>query len=509
MPQWHSATAVRPLELPVQLGGESPMEIHFPRFGCGWRVALAFASALAILVVADLGTYRMTRGFIALSEGRHRAQSVLEQTQALLTALVDAETGQRGYLITGDFNYLEPYNTALPRVAEASRQLRTLIQDDPLQRQRLDAAESLIQTKIAEMQKAIDVRRERGFESAQRIVLTSAGKGTMDSIRAALDAMLAREEALAAQRYEEGERKARRTTRALLAANFFGCVLLVGVFLLLNREITARRLAEHHVTTLNQDLSHRAAELTSAYRDLESFSYSVSHDLRAPVRHIIGFANLVIKRADKVPPEVCGDLRAIRDAGQNMDKIIGALLSLAQAGAQQVTMKSVEMRSLVEAARRDLEAEVQGRRIEWRIGTLPSVKCDPDLIKQALANLLSNAVKYTRPRELAVIEVGAAPSEGKVAIFVKDNGVGFDGRFSQKVFEVFERLHPASAFEGSGIGLATVQRIIERHGGRVWAESESGQGATFYFTLGSEDLPALAYGRGTGQPRIAFGGQTV
>jgi len=161
------------------------------------------------------------------------------------------------------------------------------------------------------------------------------------------------------------------------------------------------------------------------------------------------------------------------------------LLNLSRVGRQELRWQIVGLDSLVEEARRDLKPEMEGREIDWKIGPLPFVECDPALMKQVFANLLSNALKFTRPRERAVMEVGTMTRDGQPVVFVRDNGVGFSMKYADKLFGIFQRLHRQEDFEGTGVGLATVQRIIRKHGGRIWAEAELNQGATFYFSLGA------------------------
>jgi PAS domain S-box-containing protein len=258
---------------------------------------------------------------------------------------------------------------------------------------------------------------------------------------------------------------------------------VIGVFAAA-REISERKRAEGEIRKLNEGLERRAAELQATNRELEAFTYSVSHDLRGPLRHIDGFSKLLLEEYSADLPEGARRyLSRIRDGTRRMGMMVDELLNLTRVGRKELGMQLTGLSSLLEEAIRDLEPEMAGREIEWRIGKLPFVECDPALVKQVFANLLSNALKFTRPRERAVIEAGETTQDGRAVIFVRDNGVGFSMKYVDKLFGVFQRLHRPEDFEGTGIGLATVQRIVHKHGGRVWAEGELNKGATFYFTL--------------------------
>ncbi len=235
---------------------------------------------------------------------------------------------------------------------------------------------------------------------------------------------------------------------------------------------------------LEQQVERRTAQLTAANQELAAFSYSVSHDLRAPLRHIAGFSAILMEdHGAQLVPAAQSYLTRIQDATENMAELIDDLLNLARIGQQDMRRNRTDLNVLVEGAIKDLETEEAGRQIDWRVKSLPTLDCDAGLIKIVFANLLSNAVKYTRGREPAVIEVGTKSRDGVSTIYVRDNGVGFDPKYADKLFGVFQRLHRKEEFEGTGIGLATVQRIVRRHGGTIWAEAEFGKGAAFYFTM--------------------------
>jgi two-component system sensor histidine kinase/response regulator len=266
----------------------------------------------------------------------------------------------------------------------------------------------------------------------------------------------------------------------------------------LQTELAERKRAEDRVKELNQDLERRVAERTAqlgvANKDLEAFSYSVSHDLRAPLRHIDGFAHILIeKHSLQLTPDAQQLLKHIQEGTQKMGRMIGDLLNLARLDRRSMAFETTSLSPLVDSVVQDLKSETVEREIEWRVGSLSTVQCDPGLLRQVFANLLSNAVKYTRPRQRAVIEIGESTIEGQTVFFVRDNGAGFDSKHAGKLFGVFQRLHTDQEFEGTGIGLTTVERIIRKHGGRVWAEAETDKGATFHFSLGESTNPSGAF----------------
>jgi signal transduction histidine kinase len=230
----------------------------------------------------------------------------------------------------------------------------------------------------------------------------------------------------------------------------------------------------------------RTAELDAANRELEAFSYSVSHDLRAPLRHITGFSELLAARAGaQLDEQARRYLGTITTAAARMAHLIDDLLAFSRIARTALAREPVDLNRLVAEARDEITAQVPpGRDIEWRIGPLPTVNGDRSMLNLVMINLLSNAVKYSSTRPRSVIEIGSAAASGsEVAVFVRDNGVGFDMQYADKLFGVFQRLHRADQFEGTGVGLAHIKRIITRHGGRVWAEGRVDQGATFSFSL--------------------------
>ena len=254
-------------------------------------------------------------------------------------------------------------------------------------------------------------------------------------------------------------------------------------------DIADRKRAEREIRRFTTELEERVAERTGqlehANKELEAFSYSVSHDLRAPLRAVNGLAEIVLAdHAEQLPEEGRRLLQRIRERAVHMGHLIDDLLAFSRLGRQPLQVCDVDIPGLVRRAIEELAPQYEGRAVEFTLEDLPRCRADPKLIYLVWLNLLSNAVKYSRGRTQARVRIGAIRAERGSAYFVEDNGAGFDMRYADKLFGVFQRLHRADEFEGTGVGLAIVQSIVQRHGGRAWAVAEEGRGATFHFTLG-------------------------
>jgi len=250
------------------------------------------------------------------------------------------------------------------------------------------------------------------------------------------------------------------------------------------RDISERKSKEEQIVTLNADLNRRAAELEAVNKELQTFAYSVSHDLRSPLRAVDGFTRQVMESCgDKLDGQSKDDLQRVRAASQRMGQIIDALLALSRVTRSEMRRTTVDLSAMAETIFAEIQSNQPQRKAELLIKPGLVVDADANLLRIALENLLGNAWKFTEKKAQGKIELGLAQHNGQLAYFVRDNGAGFDMAYSNKLFGAFQRLHRVSEFEGTGVGLATVQRVIHRHGGQVWAQGEVEKGATFYFTL--------------------------
>ena len=251
------------------------------------------------------------------------------------------------------------------------------------------------------------------------------------------------------------------------------------------RDITDRKHREMHIQELNEELTRRSTDLSATNKELEAFAYSISHDLRAPLRHMVGFTELLQKNSSSLLDEKGRRyMMMILESAKRMGSLIDDLLAFSRIGRAETRETTVSLDQLVREVQNEMLSETEGRNVTWKIGSLPDLYGDRSMLKMVLVNLISNAVKFTRTRPQPEIEIGCAEKrKDGVVLFVRDNGVGFDMKYVNKLFGVFQRLHRPEEFEGTGIGLATVQRIIHRHGGQVWAEAQVGGGATFYLSF--------------------------
>lgn len=586
------------------------------------KIVAGFSAAVGfMLIIGGAAWWSAVRSAGTFQQVDHTYR-VLDQLEAGLTDMLNMQTATRGYLLTGDPQFLDPYKLGSARIEPALRALRGLTADNPRQAERLDRLESAMAGATAIMRELIARRGTTG--SADGLVETLlAGKKFSDQVRQVVAEMVAEERrrlsersaragfeqrravvvfgfgsllgitlvatagllvrrdfhqrvrAEAALRTSEAEYRTLfesmdegfcvievlfdgggratdyrflrlnpafakhtgmagaqgRTMRELAPAleafwfETFGHIALTGEparfqnraaelhrwfdvyafrygdpihrqVAIMFRDITERKQQEEQIRRLNADLQQRATLLEATNQELEAFSYSVSHDLRAPLRHIDGFASLLQKNsADRLDELGRRHLATISASARQMGRLIDDLLSFSRMGRAAIQPRGLEdHNALVASVIQEGRWERPDRPIAWQIAALPPVRADRAMLHQVWTNLLDNAVKYSGKVSAPRIEIGGQtdPATGEQVFFVRDNGAGFDMRYADKLFGVFQRLHGPAEFEGTGIGLANVRRIILRHGGRTWAEGAVDRGATFYFSLPANPTPAAS-----------------
>ncbi len=463
------------------------------RWALDRNVTIGFIILVAIMLTAAGVSWDYTNRLQQTALLVSHTHQVLKQIEDIRADKAILESNQRGYVILGDEKLLASREQLKAEVRRDVADLRKLTSDDPQQQKHLDQLEPLMTQRTTFAEQLIITRRVQGFPAAQQMLATGPGLALSAEIARLLDAMHEKQSELLLARENEADTVSKATFLLLPIAVFLSLTLLSVALFFLNAGVSEQAQAEKEIrrlnTSLEQRVAERNAELDAAKKELEAFSYSVSHDLRAPLRAVDGFSQSVLEDyGAQLPPEGRHDLQTIREGAQRMGTLIDDLLTFSRLSRAPLKEQSVDTQEMVRNVMDDLNSERQGREIEFKVEELPGCRGDPSLLKQVWVNLLSNAVKYTRQRNPAVIEVGCKMEQEKV-YFVRDNGAGFNMKYVHKLFGVFQRLHRADQFEGTGVGLAIVQRIIHRHGGRIWAEAELDRGATFYFTLKERTEP--------------------
>ena len=443
---------------------------------------------------------------------------VKTEIATVLSLMVDAESGVRGFLLTHDVDALAPFTNATAALPGDVAHLRSLTADNPAQVEHLRTLADLMAARSLTLTRVLDYTR-RNPDGPLPLALLVESRTRMGAIRTELAQMQQIEDALLARRVAD----VRLANRRLVFVSLIAVLLGLAGGLIATRSFTAgvsrrvERLGDsagrlaagealpplveaadevglldrrmHDAARLlrrrDEQLKQQALEQAVVNDELEAFSYSVSHDLRAPLRHITGFASLLKRSvADRLTETEARHLQTIVDAASRMGRLIDDLLAFSRMGRTAITSHRVSLDDTVRDALQEVQAAAADREIRWTLHPLPVVDGDPAMLRLVFVNLLSNAVKYSAGRAVADIEVGVGNgAANETAVYVRDNGAGFDMQYAHKLFGVFQRLHSADEFDGTGIGLANVQRIVHRHGGRVWANGIVDGGATFFFSL--------------------------
>jgi signal transduction histidine kinase len=442
------------------------------------RILAGFSLVFIGILVISAVSYRNTTVLLHNSARDQRSHELVQLLSTIDGAMDEAEQSHRRYLVTGEAAYLRAYQTMVDEKPMFVRYLQDLTKESPEQQERVAMLDRLMQQQVNAEAGAIAQRDGGGFEAVRKIALEGAAKRELNAIHRIIAEMESYERQAQRQRVVQSAAWTRNTIGLLGFGALLQLVLLAAVYYLIRHDITERR-------RVAAELQRRGELLEAANKELEAFSYSVSHDLRAPLRHIDGYASLLRKAVgESLDEKAARYLQTISDSARQMGQLIDDLLVFSRMGRQEMLHTTVNLDQLIKSILYDLRLDLQGREISWRIDPLPEVPGDPAMLRQVFMNLITNALKFTGTRPLAKIEIGIdRRTSSEVVVYVRDNGVGFDMQYAGKLFGVFQRLHRADEFEGTGIGLANVRRIVHRHGGRTWAEGTPGQGATFYVAL--------------------------
>jgi signal transduction histidine kinase len=469
------------------------------------RILVPALLVLATLVVA-VNAWFAFRAVNALFQSEQLVEhtwQVIYQVERIMGSAKDAETGTRGFIITGDDSYLQPYQAALSGIPTEFDRFQFLTRDNPNQQRRIGEMRAVTEQRLSMLREAIDLKRVGSAETVHSFILNGTGKAEMDNLRRIADDAEQEERQLLAVRTARAESDSKHARYTVGIASLIDFILIVLMFRYISHErslrfaseIAAERLALSRAeleksaeeiralnATLEERVQLRTAELEATNRELEAFSYSVSHDLRAPLRTIDGFS-LALEEdyAEAVDNTGRDYIRRVRNGVQRMGQLIDALLQLSRITRAEITRETFNFSELATAVSSVLIEENPGRNITFNVEPGLTVDGDPKLLQVALENLFGNAVKFSSKKPGTVIDFGW--DKEKNAWFVRDDGAGFDMAYASKLFNAFNRLHGDKDFTGSGIGLATVARVVRRHHGDIWAESVVDHGATFWFTL--------------------------
>ena len=441
------------------------------------RLTAAFVAALAVVIALALVVFDTTRRAIEASRQVARTQEVLRTLDGVEAALATAQAAVRGFAITGDEIHLRDLGRAVSSLESRVQKLRDLTLGNDSQQRRWQVLRTRLDERVMLFERMTLLRRTEGAGAAREFLKSVYPPAKTGVVRAVLGEMEEEETRLLAQwtRQEERRRAAALTAVVALTAAF-ALLFTLGYF------VIRRQVAE--IVRLNSALLGRTEEVEAVNRELEGFSYSVSHDLRAPLRAIDGFSRMLAQDyGERIDEEGRRRVRVILDNTRKMGQLIDALLDFSRLGKKPLACSAIDMTALAGEAYRELRAAHPEGAPVFDLAPLPGGWGDAALLRQVFANLLSNALKYAQKDRAPRIEVRGWAEGGSNVYCVKDNGVGFDMAYYDKLFGVFQRLHSEKEFPGTGVGLAIVQRVVTRHGGRVWAESRPGEGSSFYFSL--------------------------
>jgi len=440
------------------------------------KATLGFGLALAILAINVAVSYRNTIKLIENDKLVTHTQRVLKELEGILASVNNVQAGQRGYVVTGEENFLAPYRAASAQIDEQIKHCRALTADNPNQQRRILMLEQQAANYLAFNKEIIALRREQGFEATRQVIASSRGEQLRNEIHAQVAEMQNEENELLQGRMAQSATSARVTTLTFAIATLFSVALLGVVYHLTRRYLIERRLAE-------ESLQQTATELARSNKELEEFAYVASHDLQEPLRMVVSYMQLLQRRYQgKLDANADEFIAFAVDGANRMQTLINDLLTYSRVGTRGKPFAPTDCTAAIKRVLSNLRMAIEEQQAVITQAALPTVMADDVQIMQLFQNLIGNAIKFhgeAPPR----VQISAKREATHWLFSVRDHGIGIDPEYAERIFKVFQRLHGKAEYPGTGIGLAVCKKIVERHGGRIWVESQAGQGATFYFTI--------------------------
>ena len=459
------------------------------------RARRTFAWMLLIPTLLGVVTVWATLQYRESINWVSHTKDVLLSIQDLERAITDAESSKRGFLITGDGAFRSKYENDKDQIAVQIDRLREFISDNPKQQATLRLLTPVVTNRIGEMQHLVALKQDATLSQSETVSAISSGRLMMAEILHFCDQMRRDEERLLAIRIQVENRTAIYVGTAVALAVSISVALLFWAERMIREYANGRDRAEMEIRALNADLEQRVrdrtadleglnAQLNRSNKDLTHFAYIASHDLQEPLRTIGSYASLLGRRYEgKLDEKADRYIHHLVDGAKRMQSLVQGLLAYSRAGTQQLKITTVDVGNLLTRILDGMQTLLIERQASVICEDLPSLKADPDRLDQVFQNLIGNALKFAKPGEVPVVHISARRDALDWVFSIRDNGIGFEQQFADQIFVIFQRLHQVGMYPGTGIGLAICKRIIEAHGGRIWATSAFGEGSTFSFSL--------------------------
>ena len=440
------------------------------------KVLWGLVGSIFFIIGLGILSYQYFLSLTAATQWSNHAREVVQNIDEIRSVIVNIENHQRGYLLTAEERSVRSIDISAGKLETLLTDLANITRDNPTQQANIDEVRPLITTYINSTKNILTIRKE-SFDKALGESKLFDNTGIKNKIDDILDRTRQEEQSLILSRSLSVQTGFYRFVYAFLGLIIVSCGVLIGLVWLINNNSKSRSIAE-------QKLRDAEMETKKINDDLESFTYSVSHDLRAPLRSINGYSQILIDDySDKLDEEGNRVLSVVISNAKRMGRLIDDLLEFSRLGRKEITRGMVDVNEQVTIISTELLDLEKNRKIDLKIHPLGTASIDAVMMRQVWINLIGNALKYSRNKETTIIEIGRKDENGKAIFYVKDNGAGFDMAYMDKLFGVFQRLHKVNEFEGTGVGLALVKRIVEKHKGSVWAEAKVGEGATFYISV--------------------------